>query len=564
MAQTPRRRPGKLGKNTYALLLYTPRDRGATIFLALAIVLAVIAGTAIIAQRSFDGLVGSRLQGRAKDARLTAEAATAYIISEWNKPNNRRLYIGQPMSEWTSNNASLKNRCSAPSPDFLEANAKSPDPSALAFAGGNEITLPGDGSRRFILKSARFTNLPRTSSLFTSSSSPSGDTGSPSPLGSSDNGTKRGFLELEVEGRIYKAGKLVSTSTIRREFEIEPKCCDRSFGQINPNDPTLGNDPRKCLGGSSLELGDLGIVTGITGGGLNSGSGSSSLTLSNSSGQPLDQVICIPPTNSVTCGGTFDKSSIMANNPSARGPRYLDYVTKPIEIPDPPEIAPLGLSALSIDTGLTIKPPTPAQLLADPNAGGSHPSNCKLDIISPSTTKAYHCNISNISLTGSTKTLTIDTTDFPVYLYLQSAESNITVGGNGFIRHRKADNTRDALLSETPDFQIRGIRSADSSACTTGQDFNMGGNGISAFFLWGPCAETKIAGTATWGGILWSNDLSLNGTGATSIAIPNNNGTCASFPDAAPCKVLEDTGNSTTTLAPIEWAARSVNFTRFF
>lgn len=250
-------------------------SEGATVAIALVVAFAVIAGTAITAQRSFDGLLGSVFQGRAKDARLTAEAGTAFIISEWNRPANRTLYTGLPMASWSS----AKNQCTAASPTYNIASALNPTAEATSFANGNEVILPSvstDTIRKFKLIRATFTSGSASArgAQFIVTGNPASATGT-SPRISQSN--PRGFLELVVEGRIYKSGSLnpVATSTVTREFIIEPKCCDRSFGGIIPNDPDsstnrLGNDSRTCLGGTSPSLGDLGIITGLNGGGLTS------------------------------------------------------------------------------------------------------------------------------------------------------------------------------------------------------------------------------------------------------------------------------------------------------
>ena len=159
--------PSKREKNQHKILISlfvvklgrsgkTPSSEGATVAIALVVALAVIAGTAIVAQRSFDGLVGSVFQGRAKDARLTAEAGTAFIISEWNRPANRRLYTGLPMGSWES----AKNRCTAPAPTYDVANASNPTLQATSFKNGAEVSLPSssnDTTRSFKLIRATFT-----------------------------------------------------------------------------------------------------------------------------------------------------------------------------------------------------------------------------------------------------------------------------------------------------------------------------------------------------------------------------------------------------------------------
>ena len=93
---------------------------------------------------------------QSKDARLTAEAGTAFIISEWNRPANRRLYTGLPMGSWES----AKNRCTAPSPTYEVANASNPTLQATSFKNGAEVSLPSssnDTTRSFKLIRATFT-----------------------------------------------------------------------------------------------------------------------------------------------------------------------------------------------------------------------------------------------------------------------------------------------------------------------------------------------------------------------------------------------------------------------
>jgi hypothetical protein len=531
-------------------------ESGATVAVTLVVVLAVIAGTAVVAQRSFDGFIGSRFQGRAKDARLTAEAGTAFIISEWNRPANRALYTGVPMNQW----ATTKNQCTAPSPAFDINAADSPTSDATSFANGAEVELPSgnDGTRRtFRLLRATFASNNRNNT-FSITASPASTSGS-SPVISQANA--RGFLELEIEGRIYQAGSQdpVATSRVIREFIVEPKCCDRSFGGIVPNDPDsrtnrLGNDSRTCPGLTSPLLGDLAIVTGLGGGGLTPQSGSGALSLLVGTGNDqLEQVICTPPAGATSCQG-FQGSTIQTS-----GALPTAYTTKRIEIPDPPRFpAPiLPQTPLVIgnnNTPMTITPPI------DGVGTGSHDSNCKFQ------NEAYHCLVQSITLNGNNRTVRVDTNQYPVYLYMQDGSTNtIDIGGQGQIIHAKGAQT--APPSASDDFQIRGIpRTAGNDGtltCPSSQSFSLTGNSTTAFFLWAPCSSTTLTGTSDWGGILWANNLNLNGNTTLRTAIPSNTGTCVTNPTAPPCSVLDD-ANGINVVNPIEWAARSINFTRFF
>lgn len=83
-------------------------------------------------------------------------------------------------------------------------------------------------------------------------------------------------------------------------------------------------------------------------------------------------------------------------------------------------------------------------------------------------------------------------------------------------------------------------------------------------FIWAPCAETEFGGASTFSGIVWTNDLDFDGGVNITLAIPSNPGTCLPGSTVIPCQVLEDIGQLPKGSAPIDWEARSINFTRFF
>lgn len=540
-------------------VLQPKNEEGATVAIALVVAFAVISGTAIVAQRSFDGLVGSVFQGRAKDARLTAEAGSAFIISEWNRPANRRLYTGMPMGSWPT----AKNLCTAPSPHTDIASAPNPTAAATSFANGNEVTLPGGGSisRRFVLISATFTrgSAAGRGSSFTVTGNPVASSGTSPAL--SDTNT-RGFLELVVEGRIYGTGQSpVATRKITREFIIEPKCCNRSFGGVIINTPDLGNDFRECQGESDLPIGDLAIVTGLGGGGgLTASSGNSSLRITDASLSKLNSITCTRPPGNIA--GTCD----FRTNDLRTRLGQIDYEIKPITLPNPPSIAdarasfcgtaPFPCTILN-GTGLTIN----SAITIDSNAVDN--SNCHRGSYPTGSSEAYHCIVSSINLSGDNSTLNVDTTSRPVYFYLQQNAQNINVSGNGVISHRHSGG--NASLDLANRFQIRGITKPTGDACTSSQNLALVGNASTAMFIWAPCSSTTMNGTTNFGGIIWTNNLNFSGggTGTISLARPSNPGTCVTGSSAVPCRALEDIGELGGS-KPIDWAARSINFTRFF
>jgi hypothetical protein len=536
-------------------------ESGATVAVTLVVVLAVIAGTAVVAQRSFDGLIGSRFQGRAKDARLTAEAGTAYIISEWNRPANRRLYTGLPMANW----GTAKNRCTADPPNFDIGDALNPTPAATIFSNGAEVSLPGndDGTtRKFKLISATFTpgsSLMRGSSFKVSDSSPEGTGASPAISESSP----RGYLQLEVEGKIYRTGdpNPLATSTVTREFIIEPKCCNRSFGSINQNLPELGNDFRICAGQSNLPIGDLAVITGLGGGGgLTKNSDSNALRIIDANNNKLNSTTCTRPEGSTEGTCDFRENALRTRNGD------IEYEIKPLTIPSPPSILEkrgslCGTAPNCLDQSLAIQTGDMINTRDSSSINGRH---CQLGRIPGELVDAYHCIVSSISLTGNGNTLTVDTANYPVYLYLQENANNVTVGGQASIIH--SFNGSPASLAQSNRLQIRGITKPSNSACSSTQTFDLFGNASTAMFIWAPCANTNMRGSTEFGGIIWTNNLDFSGggTGSIKLAIPSNPGVCTPGSQEVPCRVLEDAGESIQRSAPIDWAARSINFTRFF
>lgn len=468
------------------------------------------------------------------------------------------------MENWST----AKNRCTAPEPDFNIGSASNPTLAAASFANGNEVTLQGSGSdfsRRFVLVSAKFT--PGTAA---GRGAPFSVTGNPvastsgSPAISETNA--HGFLELVVDCRVYGAGSQspVATSRITREFIVEPKCCTRSFGGVIINTPDLGDDFRACPGKSALPIGDLAIVTGVGGGGgLTANSGSSALDIRDATASKLNSIICTRPAGSST--GTCD---FRTNDLKVQNKQTIDYEIKPITLPNPPSIAAARTTFCALPNA-----PSHCTILDGPgmaiasatafNGNAANNSNCHRGSYPPGSNEAYHCIVSSIDLSGSNRTLTIDTTERPVYLYLQQSAHNINVAGNGVINHLIGGS--NASLSEAKRFQIRGI-TKPTAACTSSQNFDLRGNASTAMFIWGPCANTSMSGTTDFGGIIWTNtlDFSGGGNGKISLAIPSNPGTCEPGSTAVPSSVLEDTGNLNPSSKPIDWAARSINFTRFF
>ena len=88
----------------------------------------------------------------------------------------------------------------------------------------------------------------------------------PDGLGIAQPGSNKGYLVLELEGRVVRNGQVVANARETREFEVLPKCCGASLGSNNSGGVNyaattgaLGSDSRLC----NLQYG---LVTGFNGG----------------------------------------------------------------------------------------------------------------------------------------------------------------------------------------------------------------------------------------------------------------------------------------------------------
>jgi hypothetical protein len=167
-----------------------------------------------------------------------------------------------------------------------------------------------------------------------------------------------------------------------------------------------------------------------------------------------------------------------------------------------------------------------------------------------------HCNVSAIDLNGGNRTLTVDTTDRPVYLYVSG---NISLQGNANIAHiRRRGSEPDEVIPEryttarglTVDtyredvfrFQIRGIPVTSSSSSQT---ISFQGSPTSNLLFWAPAANLTLGGTVDFSAALYVNSFSTGGNARINLV-----GTPGGFTD------LDDNIKSFT--------ASSVIFTQFF
>jgi hypothetical protein len=216
--------------------------------MAMLVVLTVVVGSMALASRTTSGTLGALRQGESRGARDAAEAGLASVISELNREQNRKLLVTPTaMNSWSSTKP-LQNPC-------LSDTTTYPSATAVAFTGDASNAIAGDSSRSFKLKSVVIKNGDRSRTFASSSDGSSSNNGSYSEaLINLADANNIGYIELTVEGT-YKG----AISTIRREYQIVPKCCKMSFGS---GQAAHGNDIRTC--DSSFPR----ILIGLNGGGV--------------------------------------------------------------------------------------------------------------------------------------------------------------------------------------------------------------------------------------------------------------------------------------------------------
>ena len=264
-----------------------------TVAVGIVAALVLILSGAAVVQLSSGNLRGVFASSDTRQARGAAAEGTDLMIDTWNQPQNRRLLVsGQTPTAWTA--ANLRSPCfdsttnTRPGPN----NDGLPDQAAINLGDGQwrnvvsgaVATATQDG-RQFRLVRISFTasnggatpnprGLRRTATpgaAAIGATLPTGVTSwdqlvnldDPDGLGNAQPGSNRGFVVLEVEGRVVRNGQVVANSRETREFEVLPKCCGASLGSNNSGGMnyagttgSLGSESRVC----NLQYG---VVTGF-------------------------------------------------------------------------------------------------------------------------------------------------------------------------------------------------------------------------------------------------------------------------------------------------------------
>jgi hypothetical protein len=544
-----------------------PTSAGFSIAMVLVVVFSALIGVGSLAYRTLSNQAGGSELNASRAARDAAESGTTAIIAELNKVENRRLLVsGSNPGAWGSSNDPLqRNACLSPS--------IAPLASASTIGSNSWKSVGGNGE--YILRSVRYANRDRSRRrVFTYAMAGSGasagvvdtnfdnDTNSLINLSPVAPGglPNIGHIEITVEGRIVRNSQTVATATVVKEFEVIPKCCGVSFGEVFnrntglPIPNSFGNDQRACRAQGFRGLEELGLVFGFEGGSIAVSGSAGSLLQVNPDGSPgpiLPSILCVA--NST--GGT--DCSPYSSLSTAGGP--VPILPGIITTPPPPSFeGPASTPSLSI-TGNTsrnykirndrVEVCTAAN--CSNNSAWSEVSSCRT--VPNSLVARYQCQISQIDPSGNSL-IVFDTSGGAIALFFNQPSGTVTLGGRVSLEHRYCASTPSAnevcnTIAPADKFfnlSLFGDQTYNRFDLTGRSE----GTSLFVFFRNG---GINIAGNNSISGALWSKNLDLKGsfTSATP-AIECSSDPNDSSDDNAFCLIR---GGTNVTDNGFDWAA---------
>jgi len=206
------------------------QQAGFALLLSLFVGLAVVIGWLMLAARTSSSRLGAALQSENREARLIAESGVDAVISQLNQPRNRLLLArGTSLGEWRDSER-YRNLCN-------NASGQPPSATIAQLGSGTYFDLPAMAAndrftRRYRLKQVTLKDKDRNPR----------EVGSRSPINLAQRRAV-GYIELEIEGQLLRNGAPAATAFIKREYQVVPKCCERSFRGL---ENSYGNDNRSC------------------------------------------------------------------------------------------------------------------------------------------------------------------------------------------------------------------------------------------------------------------------------------------------------------------------------
>lgn len=346
-----------------------------------------------------------------------------------------------------------------------------------------------------------------------------------------DTPTGVGKVTLVVEGQAYVNGKVISSVQLEKEFELTPKCCNAPFGgkhgNVNYSIQTTGD-----AAGSSICINKLGLGLLAGSAGTNTGEitvkGKSS-DIEDESGAAVNPIYCLasaldscsidvkdpdidvaiidkklpPPFSFCNPSGGID-----ANKNGTTADEV--YGSNPCSSGDPP----IGdLNSAYLDSLITagsdfVSKSSDGKTYIINTSATSIPSFCKPSSASPNSEAALHCNIGSISYKNN-QSIAFKTGGRPLRLYFPDSGTILDQEGNGQLLHciSYSDDTCTAS-NKTTDLSFFG----SSTLAEGSQTVELNGTADTAnMFFYFPIANVSLVGTASFTGVMWTNEIGSTG-----------------------------------------------------
>ena len=268
------------------------KEEGASLVVALVAAFVLLLGVGALATRTNFGFMGQAFQAQNRQARDMAESAISEFADTMNQEPYRHLLIAGTTNNWTPSKiaSDFTNICTAfdKTTDAVSSSGTVAPANNVysAFRPGAVLQDRGSG-RSFRVESIEFLTESRTAYVDNS-----GEFLTDPSSGSSygvvyRSGGARSLIRITVVGQVNQNGR-ISQARVAREFEVVPKCCNRSFGANTIGGVNWGRDSRSCLSPGGRR--EPGLISGM-GGGIASGSGNSKPIIKED-GTPVTQAAC--------------------------------------------------------------------------------------------------------------------------------------------------------------------------------------------------------------------------------------------------------------------------------
>lgn len=516
----------------------------------LLVLLVAVVGASSLALRGTSGISGTLQLSASRQAREAAENGITEIVAELNRPQNRRLLVsGSSPNAWgSSTETDQQNPC-------VTVDGTPQPPLTSASTAGNNLWKSAGGNGQYILRSVRYANRDRSARLaYRYATAGSGAASTIENVGGYDNNDPDdrdavvnlrnvdrigeeniGHLQLEVQGRVQRGGRTLATSTVVKEYQVIPKCCERSFaGPLIADTPefSLGNDQRNCPG-----ISDLGLLFGFNEGTMQVSGRAGSLQEFNPDDPAtpinLARILCV--TTSPTASNCIPPNSV---NPfPVSGGRSIPLIPTTFEVDPPPTFGgtgtPTGIITSSGYYRVRADLADIERCNASVTGGRITLTSCAnvnfCERVTGSSVADYHCRMNRIRLTSGT--VYFDTSRGSIALFFNETSSasdsgTIFIGGSANIYHRYCSSppsasTGCATVAPASQFtRLSFFGNRDHNNLTF-----RGGGEATSMFVYFANGTVEIGGSATARGAIWTNALQLNGSFLS--ATPANN--CATL-----------------------------------